>query len=121
MAEGSPFTQAEVDDGKAPVRVLFEVTKLQPGPQTGRSGEIARSYDGGSPQSGPAEIAMARLEEIGRRIKEVAATVMTSLKPLEAKRTVVEFGVEIAADTGGITALIVKGSGKANLKITAEW
>ena len=30
-------------------------------------------------------------------------------------------GIEVAVESGQLTALIVKGSGKANLEITMEW
>ena len=33
----------------------------------------------------------------------------------------VTFGLEIAVESGELTALIVKGTGKANLEITMEW
>lgn len=36
-------------------------------------------------------------------------------------RTVIEFGVEAALESGGVVAVLVKGSAKANLKITLEW
>jgi hypothetical protein len=36
-------------------------------------------------------------------------------------RDTTEFGVEFGYESGQLTALIVKGTGKANLKITMEW
>jgi Trypsin-co-occurring domain 1 len=33
----------------------------------------------------------------------------------------VKVGIEVAVESGQLTALIVKGSGKANLEITMEW
>jgi len=33
----------------------------------------------------------------------------------------VEFGLEVALESGQLTAVLVKGSAKANLKITLEW
>lgn len=33
----------------------------------------------------------------------------------------VKFGMELAIESGQLTAVIVKGSGKANLEITLEW
>lgn len=32
-----------------------------------------------------------------------------------------EFGLEVALESGQLTAVLVKGSAKANLKITLEW
>jgi hypothetical protein len=34
---------------------------------------------------------------------------------------VVEFGVSVGVETGGLLAFIAKGSGEANFKITLEW
>jgi len=44
-----------------------------------------------------------------------------TLEKAGPKKTTVEFGVEIGAESGQLTALLVKGSGKANLKVTVEW
>lgn len=88
-------------------RVLFEVT------------EIAST--GG--ESVEREVASSdfKMEDICNTIRTVADSVWQGLSELKAKRTVVEFGVEMAVESGNLTALIVKGSGKANLKITLEW
>ena len=61
------------------------------------------------------------LDEICDTISQVAAGIGKGLAQLKAKRTTVEFGVEVAAEAGHLTALIVKGTGKANLKVTVEW
>jgi hypothetical protein len=109
MPEDTKYARIVVGDRQNPSKILFEVTELEPAIEVeiGRGdGAIADGF---------------HLEDICRNVSEVAGAVMRSLKALETKRTVLEFGVEIAADTGGLTALIVKGSGKANLKITAEW
>ena len=58
-------------------------------------------------------------------IKSVANDVAETLK--EVDKTVkpdkfsVTFGLEVAVESGELTALIVKGTGKANLEITMEW
>jgi hypothetical protein len=61
-------------------------------------------------------------------IKEVMATIETvskllgqSLTRIGPSKASVEFGVEVSLETGALTALICKGGGKANLKITLEW
>jgi Trypsin-co-occurring domain 1 len=54
-------------------------------------------------------------------IEHVAEEVMATLKKVKPDKASVEFGVEVAVETGGLTALLVKGSGKGNLKITLEW
>ncbi|MEU8982603.1 CU044_2847 family protein [Streptomyces sp. NPDC048309] len=37
------------------------------------------------------------------------------------QRATVEFGCQLAVESGKLTALIVKGSAAANLKVTLEW
>jgi Trypsin-co-occurring domain 1 len=37
------------------------------------------------------------------------------------KKATVKFGIELAVESGQLTAVLVKGSGKANLEITLEW
>jgi hypothetical protein len=130
MSEGTRYAHVTVGTRESPIKVLFEVTDLEPAIRVTRSGEIARTSEVGDRPRESRTVEIARgesvtkgfhLEDICSSVSEVAGSVMRSLKALETKRTVLEFGVEIAADTGVLTALIVKGSGKANLKITAEW
>ena len=40
---------------------------------------------------------------------------------MQPKKATVEFGVEVTVKSGKLTALIVEGEGKGNLKITLEW
>lgn len=54
------------------------------------------------------------LEEI---IEAVASTV-NKVKPTKAS---VKFGVDVGIESGQLTAVIIKGSSKANLEITLEW
>jgi len=51
----------------------------------------------------------------------IVAAIDQKLKDIAAKKTIVEFGLEIGVEAGNLTALIAKGSGAANLKITLEW
>jgi hypothetical protein len=51
-------------------------------------------------------------------ISEMVATAVQKVAPSKAS---VEFEIEIAVEPGKVTALWVKGSGRANLKITIEW
>jgi Trypsin-co-occurring domain 1 len=51
-------------------------------------------------------------------IAEAITGVMQKVKP---KKAGVEFGLEIGVESGKLTALLVQGSSKANLKITLEW
>ena len=51
-------------------------------------------------------------------ITQAFAETWQKTKPNKAS---VKFGMELAIDSGQLTAVIVKGSGKANLEITLEW
>jgi hypothetical protein len=77
------------------------------------------------PVEADAEVEVSRdefdLNDICETIGHVATAIGSKLEQLKAKRIVVEFGVEIQAEAGHLTALIVKGTGKANLKVTVEW
>jgi hypothetical protein len=54
-------------------------------------------------------------------IEDLAESVHSAFKKLSPKKGTVEIGLELAVESGALTAILVKGSGKANLKITLEW
>lgn len=54
-------------------------------------------------------------------IEGIAESVVTTLQKAKPKKASVEFGLEVALESGQLTALLVKGSGTSNLKITLEW
>jgi hypothetical protein len=54
-------------------------------------------------------------------IEAITKKVTSALRSAAPDRATVEFGVDIGVEAGGLTALIVKGSGTATLKITLEW
>ena len=60
-------------------------------------------------------------KEVTDAIEGIAQSIVSSLEKIKPQKASVEFGLEIGAESGQLTALIVKGSGKANLKITLEW
>jgi hypothetical protein len=59
--------------------------------------------------------------ELIAAVEGVARLLVKSLERIQPSKASVEFGVEIGLETGHLTALICKGSGKANLKIALEW
>lgn len=79
----------------------------------------------GSSNDAPVEVEVGRhdfsMDDICSTVRSVAHAVWEGLSEIKAKRTVLEFGVEIGAESGHLTAFIVQGSGKASLKITVEW
>ena len=58
-------------------------------------------------------------------IKSVADDIATTLKEIKEDmkpdKLSVTLGLQIGIESGELTALIVKGSGSANLEITMEW
>ena len=61
------------------------------------------------------------LQQATQAIEGVADTVKKSLDKIKPSKASVAFGLEFGYESGEITAMIVKGSGKANLTITLEW
>lgn len=52
---------------------------------------------------------------------ELAGTLQDIQKQVKPEKVSVKLGLEIAIESGQLTALIVKGASKANLEITMEW
>jgi hypothetical protein len=59
--------------------------------------------------------------EVTTVIEGIATSIATTLQNVKPSKASVEFGVEVALEAGQLTALLVKGSGTSNLKITLEW
>ena len=60
-------------------------------------------------------------KEVTDAIEGIAESVVTALQKVKPRKASVEFGLEVALEAGQLTALLVKGSGTSNLKITLEW
>lgn len=60
-------------------------------------------------------------EGVSEAIESISNTIVASLQKVKPRKASVEFGLEVATETGKLTALLVKGSGTASLKITLEW
>ena len=54
-------------------------------------------------------------------LQGMSSAIYEAIKAIAPKKATVEFGIEVAVESGKLTALWVKGSGKANLKLTLEW
>lgn len=61
------------------------------------------------------------LDDVMNVIKGIASTLHSTIATIKPDKATVEFGVELALESGQLTALIVKGEAKGNLKITLEW
>jgi hypothetical protein len=61
------------------------------------------------------------LDPLTQALEGIAEWVDASLKKIGPKKASVEFGMEVGFAAGQLTALLAKGSTKANLKIKLEW
>ena len=66
-----------------------------------------------------------RFEDFTKSVKSITNEIATSLREINTEvqpdRLSVKLGVEVAIESGQMTALIVKGASKANLEISMEW
>ncbi|MEQ9237656.1 CU044_2847 family protein [Coleofasciculus sp. E2-BRE-01] len=62
-----------------------------------------------------------QFQPVADAIEGVVQMVAAPLKKARPRKATVKFGMEMAIEAGQLTAVIVKGSGKANLEITLEW
>lgn len=60
-------------------------------------------------------------EGVTEAIEGIAASLKGTLEHVKPRKTTLELGLDVAVESGQLTALLVKGSGSANLKITLEW
>jgi hypothetical protein len=59
--------------------------------------------------------------DISAPLEGIAKAVSSSLDVIKPKKASVEFGLEVGVESGKLTALLVKGTAKASLKITLNW
>jgi hypothetical protein len=59
--------------------------------------------------------------EITGPLEGVATALSATIAKVQPKKASVEFGLEVGLEAGKLTALLVKGTGKANLKVTMHW
>ncbi|MCG9889588.1 MAG: hypothetical protein MH252_00755 [Thermosynechococcaceae cyanobacterium MS004] len=62
-----------------------------------------------------------QFQPVADAIEGVVQMIATPIKKVQPKKATVKFGMELAIESGQLSAVIVKGSGKANLEITLEW
>lgn len=81
---------------------------------------------GGIPHDSEREVAGAALlpvsfESVRPAIEGIATEMGQLLAKIEPTKANVEFGIELGVEGGHLTALLLKGTGKASLKIALEW
>ncbi|MGK7955601.1 MAG: CU044_2847 family protein [Crocosphaera sp.] len=62
-----------------------------------------------------------QFQPVADAIEGVVQMIATPIQKVKPKKATVKFGMELAIESGQLTAVIVKGSGKGNLEITLEW
>jgi len=60
-------------------------------------------------------------KQVTDAIQGIAEAISDTVEKLKPTKTSVKFGMEINIESGQLTALLVKGSGKSNLEISMEW
>ena len=60
-------------------------------------------------------------EGVSAAIEALSSNLGEAVKKARPTRVALEFACEVAAEAGHLTALFVKGSGKATIKVTLEW
>lgn len=72
-------------------------------------------------QAVSAEDKVFNFSSIRSQVQKVSEEFIAVFNQLNVKKTSLEFGIELSVESGQLTSIIVKGSGKANLKVTLEW
>ena len=60
-------------------------------------------------------------QSVADTIEAITESIAATINKVKPKKATVEFGVEVRVKSGKLTALIVEGEGKGNLKIALEW
>jgi hypothetical protein len=60
-------------------------------------------------------------ESIGAVAEAMSDAITSGLRKVQPEKITVEFGCEVAVDAGILTAVLVKGAAKTNVKIAIEW
>jgi hypothetical protein len=79
--------------------------------------EVART-------AGYAKVAGGELptfQSVTDAIEAIGTMLGDTIRKLRPKKATLSFGVEVQVEAGKLTALLCKGSGKANLNIALEW
>jgi hypothetical protein len=60
-------------------------------------------------------------KDVTDALQGIVSDLKETLDKVKPDKASVKFGVEMAVESGNLTAMIVKGTGKGNLEITLEW
>ncbi len=76
-----------------------------------------------TPMGGDEDIALKAItfDGVRKSMLAIAHEIGEVLAEVRPKKASVEFGLEVGLESGQLTALLVKGTGTATMKITLEW
>ncbi|MGB5968208.1 MAG: CU044_2847 family protein [Spirulinaceae cyanobacterium] len=60
-------------------------------------------------------------KQVNKAIEAITQELAQTINKVRPSKASVKFGLEISLESGQLTTMLVKGSGKANLEITLEW
>ena len=66
-------------------------------------------------------VSLPKFRDLSEAISEIAHSVAAAVAAVKPDGFEVEFGIDATVDSGALTALLVKGSGTANIKVTLKW
>ncbi len=61
------------------------------------------------------------LEQVTSTIESLAASLCATIARVKPDKASIEFGIDLAVESGALTAMITKGSAKGNLKLSLTW
>jgi Trypsin-co-occurring domain 1 len=68
-----------------------------------------------------ADFSTLRFSTITPAIEGLAGEMVLLLQRIGPSSAAIEFGIEMGVESGQLTAILVKGTGKANLKVMLHW
>jgi len=68
-----------------------------------------------------ASAAILSFDEVTGAVEEISEAMVGTLQKIKPQKASIEFGLEVAVESGKLTAMLVKGSGTASLKVKLEW
>jgi len=83
--------------------------------------EVRSEHDFGDPETDVGILKNRSFDGVVDSIKAITNELTAALQEVKPDRASLEFGVDIGVESGQLTALLVKGTGSATLKITLEW
>lgn len=76
---------------------------------------------GADPESDVGIVKDRSFDGVVDAIQKISRQLSAAMAEIKPDKAALEFGVDIGVESGQLTALIVKGTGSASLKITLEW